>query len=177
MIRLEALTGRHDRKTFDSGVVALDRWLQQTAMQHQQRGFARTFVAVAADDEACQALRGYFSVPVDDTRILGFYALSSASVRLDDLPPALQKRYPRLIPVTRLGRLGIARELQGQGLGKLLLTDALDRVRRAAQVVGSAGVLVDAKDETVAGFYRSLGFLECQQDLSLFLPMESLGRP
>ena len=70
-----------------------------------------------------------------------------------------------------------ADECQGQGLGKLLLTDALDRVRRAAQVVGSAGVLVDAKDETVAGFYRSLGFLECQQDLSLFLPMESLGRP
>ena len=56
MIRLEALTGRHDRKTFDSGVAPLDRWLQQTAMQHQQRGFARTFVAVVADDEACHAL-------------------------------------------------------------------------------------------------------------------------
>jgi GNAT superfamily N-acetyltransferase len=98
-----------------------------------------------------------------------------AAVRVDDLPPALQKRYPRLIPVTRLGRLGIARPLQGQGLGKLLLGDALDRARRAAQVVGSAGILVDAKDERVAGFYRALGFLDCQAHLSLFLPMASLG--
>lgn len=175
MIRLEALTGRHDRKTFDSGVAALNRWLQQTAMQHQERGLSRTFVAVAADEAACQGLAACFEERVNGTRILGFYALSAAAVRVDDLPTALQKRYPRLIPVTRLGRLGIALPLQGQGLGKLLLGDALDRARRAAQVVGSAGILVDAKDERVAGFYRGLGFLDCQARLSLFLPMGSLG--
>ena len=167
MIRLEPLTGRHDRNGFDCGAEALNVWLRQTALQHQGKGVSRTFVAVPADDAAA-AQWGY---PVTAHGILGFYALTSAFVLTGDLPTKQAKRYPRQIPVTRLGRLAVRADLHGQGLGQLLLADAVSRSRSAAQSVGSAGLFVDAKDEVAARFYGHYGFTPAGgQPLKLFLP-------
>ena len=171
MIRLEPLTGHHDRSGFDCGVEALNTWLQQTALQHQAKGVSRSFVAVPADEAGLKswAQSGF---TVDTRSILGFYALSSAFVLTDDLPAKQAKRYPRQIPVTRLGRLATRADMQGQGLGQLLLADAVNRARTAAQAVGSAGLFVDAKSEAVARFYRRYGFIPgADQPLKLFLPL------
>ena len=40
MIKLEPLTGRHERKAFDCGVAPLNTWLTQTALQHQSKGIS-----------------------------------------------------------------------------------------------------------------------------------------
>lgn len=162
MIRLEPLTGHHDRSTFDCGVEPLNIWLKQTALQHQGKGISRTRVAndVADPSSLCSV------------RILGFYALASAFVLLEEIPQSVAKRFPRQIPVTRLGRLAVRVDLQGQGLGKILLIDAITRARNAAQAVGSAGIMVDAKGEEAARFYQRYGFIPCgHQPLTLFLPM------
>jgi predicted GNAT family N-acyltransferase len=91
---------------------------------------------------------------------------------MDDLPMALAKRYPRQIPVTRLGRLAIRADMQGQGLGQLLLADAINRAKSAAEAVGSAGLFVDAKDEASSSFYQHFGFIVCNnQPLKLYLPI------
>ena len=101
-----------------------------------------------------------------------FFSLASAFVLADDLAPELAKRYPRQIPVTRLGRLAIRSDLQGQGLGRLLLADAVTRSRNAALSVGSAGIFVDAKNTAAAKFYAEYGFMVCkEQPLKLYLPM------
>ena len=163
MIQLEALAGHHARSGFDCGSEPLNRWLAQTALQHQTKGFSRTFVAVSADD------------PVDDAarkKILGFYALAAGFVLIDELPPSVRKKYPRQIPITRLGRLAVDVNLHGQGLGTLLLADAISRSRSAAHAVGSAGIFVDAKDVSAARFYAAFGFSACVDDpLKLYLPM------
>jgi ribosomal protein S18 acetylase RimI-like enzyme len=157
MIKLEPLAGHHNRNLFDCGVAPLNTWLKQTALQHQTKGISRTFVAVPED------------VPV---QIFGYYALASAFVVVEDLPPKIAKRYPRQIPVTRLGRLAVSVNLQGQGLGKLLLADAIFKSKNAAQTVGSAGIIVDAKDDAAASFYQRYGFMVCgEQPLKLFLAM------
>lgn len=171
MIRLEPLTGHHDRNGFDCGVEALDVWLKQTMLQHQGKGISRTFVAVPTDETAAQswAQNGY---PVEASSILGFYTLTSAFVLTDDLPAKQAKRYPRQIPVTRLGRLATRADMQGQGLGQLLLADAVSRARTAAQTVGSAGLFVDAKNETATHFYQRYGFTpSADQPLKLFLSL------
>ena len=98
--------------------------------------------------------------------------MASAFVLIDDLPSALAKRFPRQIPVTRLGRLATRTGLQGQGLGQLLLTDAVSRARNAAEAVGSAGIFVDAKNDNAARFYQRYGFVPCgEQRLKRFLSM------
>ena len=171
MIKLEPLTGHHDRNGFDCGVEILNVWLKQTALQHQVKGISRSFVAVPADDAAVRswAESGY---PVVASSILGFYALTSAFVLTDDLPASQAKRYPRQIPVTRLGRLATRSDMQGQGLGQLLLADAVNRARTAAQAVGSAGLFVDAKNEAAARFYQHYGFTpSAEQPLKLFLSL------
>jgi GNAT superfamily N-acetyltransferase len=141
------------------------------ALQHQAKGISRTFVAVPNETAVADyATAGYGEV--GSASILGFYALASAFVFVQDLPTAAGKRLPRQIPVTRLARLAVRRELQGQGLGRLLLADALNRARGAAQSVGSAGVFVDAKDDEAARFYQRFGFRPCaDQPLKLYLPI------
>jgi GNAT superfamily N-acetyltransferase len=171
MMKVQALTGNHDRSGFDCGVEALNLWLRQTALQHQAKGISRTFVAVPSGTAA----GGYRIAGYDDTTefsILGYFALAAAFVLADDLAPELAKRYPRQIPVTRLGRLAIRSDLQGQGLGQLLLANAVTRSRNAALSVGSAGIFVDAKDDMAAKFYAGYGFTACrEQPLKLYLPM------
>jgi hypothetical protein len=172
MIRLEPLTGRHDRSGFDCGVEPLNVWLRQTALQHQGKGISRTFVAVPHDEKAVESYQQAGYEDIGPTSIVGFYALASAFVLIEELPPELAKRYPRQIPVTRLGRLAVRADMQGQGLGRLLLADAIHRARGAAQAVGSAGIFVDAKNDAAARFYQGFGFRPCgEQPLKLFLPM------
>lgn len=172
MIRLEPLTGHHDRNEFNCGAEALNIWLKQTALQHQVKGISRTFVAVPCDEISASSYRDAGYDGVGSTSILGFYALASAFVLIEDLPPEPAKRYPRQIPVTRLGRLAIRSDMQGQGLGRLLLADAVSRARAAADSVGSAGIFVDAKDEPATRFYLNFGFKpNINQPFKLYLPM------
>ncbi len=172
MMKVQALTGNHDRSGFDCGVEALNLWLRQTALQHQAKGISRTFVAVpsSADVVVSYCIAGYDDIT--EFSILGYFALASAFVLADNLAPELAKRYPRQIPVTRLGRLAIRSDLQGQGLGQLLLANAVTRSRNAALSVGSAGIFVDAKDDLAAKFYAGYGFTACrEQPLKLYFPM------
>ncbi|WP_413725976.1 GNAT family N-acetyltransferase [Sodalis sp. RH16] len=172
MIKLEPLTGHHDRSTFDCGIEPLNVWLKQTALQHQNKGISRTVVAVLQDNDAVKAFSAAGYPIIGIASILGFYALASALVSLDVLPQTLAKRFPRQIPVTRLGRLAVRADLHGQGLGKLLLSDGITKARNAALVVGSAGIMVDAKDDAGACFYQQYGFIPCGlQTRMLFLPL------
>ncbi|MNF35644.1 Acetyltransferase (GNAT) family protein [compost metagenome] len=171
MIRLEPLTGHHDRSGFECGADALDGWLKTVALQHQKKGISRTFVAVPAGASAAEGLHTLGYTSFHGNSVLGFYALASAYVQLEEIPPELSRRFPRQVPVTRLGRLAVHSGLQGQGLGRLLLADAMNRALGVAQDVGSAGMVVDAKDEAAADFYRAFGFSSCGlAPLKLFLP-------
>jgi GNAT superfamily N-acetyltransferase len=171
-MRVLALTGSHGRNAFDCGVEALNLCLRQTALQHQAKGISRTFVAVPQDAEEVDAYHAGGYADIVENSILGYYALASAFILADELAPELAKRYPRQLPVTRLGRLAIRRDLQGQGLGRLLFADAVTRARNAALSVGSAGIFVDAKDDTAARFYQQYGFIRCREQLlKLYLPI------
>ena len=160
MLSIQPLTGRHDRSAFESESAQLDVWLRQTAQQHQRRGISKTFVAVAGDAPS---------------RILGFYALTACEVLTAELPPDLARKLPRKIPGIRLGRLAVDRSIQGQGLGELLLVDAIERAKRVLQHVGVHALFVDAKDEQAAAFYRKYCFRPLPSDpLRLVLPLAGL---
>lgn len=107
--------------------------------------------------------------------MVGYYTLASASVPLTGLSDALRRKLPRYgaIPAIRLGRLAVDREFQARGLGGALLVNALRRAI-AAEIPGAV-MLVDAKDQQAAAFYRHHGFLALQDaPLTLFLPLASV---
>ena len=161
MLNIQPLSGRHNRRQFQSGSGDLDLWLRQTAQQHQKRGISKTFVAV---DDA------------EPARVLGFCALTACEVSTQELPDELSRRLPRKVPGIRLGRLAVDRATQGQGLGELLLLDAIRRSRWVLEHVGVHALFVDAKDAKAAAFYRKYGFRSLpDQPLRLVLVPAGIG--
>jgi len=78
--------------------------------------------------------------------------------------------------VVLLGRLAVAKSHQGDGIGSILLGDALQRVAEASQVMAVYAVVVDALNNQAADFYRQFGFIPLPgQPRKLFLPMDSIA--
>lgn len=156
MIRIELLTTRHDRRTFDCGEPSLDDWLARMALQQQAENYARTRVAVEDAEPA---------------RILGYYAMVGHELDAT-LAPGLRPRPPRL-PCLLLARLAVDRSVQGQRLGERLLADAILRTRSAIEQAAGVGLVVDALHERAADFYRRYGFEPFRDDpCRLFLRVD-----
>jgi GNAT superfamily N-acetyltransferase len=156
--RVAPLDAVHDRAVFDSGSEPLDRYFREQVTQDVRRRVAACFVALT-----------------EERRIAGFYTLASASLLLADLPASLGKKLPRYptVPAVRLGRLAVDQIFKGQGLGGALLADALDRAARSE--IAAYAMLVDAKDESAAAFYRHHGFIPLPDSpLTLFLPLATV---
>jgi GNAT superfamily N-acetyltransferase len=155
---------RHDRKNFDCGEATLNLYLNRYANQDIRRWVSRVFVA---------------SPPTELQRIIGYYSLSAGSLAAADLPDEFRRRLPRYpVPVALLGRLAVDKSQQGQGLGAILIADALQRIALAGQVMAVYAVVVDALDESTAEFYRQFGFIPLpSQPLKLFLPMDTVSKP
>lgn len=152
----------HDRSQFECGVPQLDDWLRKQVSQYEKRDLSRAYVAVARET----------------ARIHGYYAIAVHRVSHDVLPPEEAKGLPRLdVPVILLGRLAVDRTVQGQGLGALLLLDALARSSRIADQVGVRAVEVDAIDDSAKKFYLKYGFTPLADDRRhLFLPMHVIRK-
>ena len=139
---------------------ALDFYLQLQAGQDIRRRVAVAYVATT-----------------DGKMIAGYYTLSQYSVDLGSLPEEIARKLPKypVVPATLIGRLAVATTFRGQGIGELLLMDALHRCLRGSKQTASAAVIVDAKDENAFAFYRKYGFLELPKIARrLFLPMATV---
>ena len=154
---------RHDRKNFDCGEASLDLYLHRYANQDIRRRVNRVFVA---------------SPPGEPQHVIGYYSLSAGSLAAADLPEKFRHRLPRYpVPVALLGRLAVDKSYQGQGLGAVLIADALQRIALASQVMAVYAVVVDALNESAAKFYRQFGFIQLpSQPLKLFLPMDTVAK-
>lgn len=159
---IQRLSADHDRSAFDCGHPVLNNWLRHQAGQFDRRDLARTFVAV---------------VP-GELRVRGYYAISSHRVVHEALPAPDAKGLPRLdVPVVLLGRLAVDRSVQGQGLGGLLLVDALKRTVQLADELRIRAVEVDAIDDDARWFYLHYGFRSLSDDpRHLFLPIHEIRK-
>lgn len=155
-IRIELLTGQHNRTTFDCGEPSLNDWLARMALQQQTKNVARTRVVV---DEAAP------------TQILGYYALSAHEIDTGRVPNA--RKLPRRLACVLLGRLAVDNSAQGRGLGRHLLIDAIARTRTTIEEAAGIGLVVDALHERAAQFYRGFGFEGFKDEpLRLFLRID-----
>jgi GNAT superfamily N-acetyltransferase len=104
---------------------------------------------------------------------MGYYTLSAGSINVAELPISLKQRLPNYpVPVALLGRLAIDKSYQRQGLGTILLADAVQRVEQVSEVLAVYAIVVDALNSTAANFYQQFGFIAfTEQPLKLFLPL------
>ncbi len=153
-----------DRSKFDCSVSALNAFLAIQARQAQAKGFNKTYVAILAGDP--------------QKIVQGYYAISMGQIDLSVLPGEQRKSLPKHpVPVGRIGRLAVGRSMQGHGLGRELLVNALKRIRDASRVIGAYAVVVDAKNASAKAFYERYGFAPLVDDpMSLFLPVASIPK-
>ena len=119
-------------------------------------------------------------VAVDGLRgIVGFYSLSSWHFAIADLPPEHASRSARYdaIPAALTGRLARDEKVRGEGVGDLLLADAVRRVIGASRSLAVFAIVVEATDEKAAAFYRDFRIraVSEQPPLRLFMPLVRSG--
>jgi GNAT superfamily N-acetyltransferase len=160
---VEPLGKRHDRAAFSCGNPSLDQYLKERARQDARRYVAAPFVLVPGAGEKT---------------ILAHYTLSSFAIDLSDLPQATARKLPSYpdVPVTLLGRLAVDRRYAGQGLGELLLVDALHRSLAQSSQIAAVAVVVDAIDANAVRFYKHFNFMPFpERPTRLFLPMQTVA--
>jgi hypothetical protein len=160
---------RHDRSSFSSGVEELDVFLKERARKESPT-YSRTFVLTCVE------------LP---SEILGYYSISSTSLRIDDFPEDVRRRMPRYdsMGATLLGRLAVSEKFQRSSgkdfrFGELLLFDAEYRTYQASQSVASCALVVkvikgEKGDPTP--FYERYGFAKCAITEGLmWLPLKTI---
>lgn len=152
----------HERDPFDCGDAKLNLYLREQAAQDIKRKVAGCWVLSRQDAP---------------NQVLGYYTLSSEAVDMGELgkaaPEVLKRlpRYPRL-GAALLGRLAIALGSKKQGLGGLLLFDAMHRVLHAQIPV--VFLLADPKDQKAQVFYLKFGFKRLNAE-RLFITMQQVA--
>ena len=146
-----------DRSGFQSGDAALDTFFSRYAGQNQFRHrISTTYIAL------------------DGGRIAGFATVAAGELQADDLPEASRRALPRYpLPILRLARLAVSRDLQGRGVGAALLRTVFALAKSMAAATGCIGVVVDAKPDSVS-YYEERGFLRLEGSAGL---MEGRPRP
>lgn len=163
---------RHDTSTFFCGSQSQDNFLRRTARRQQRDGYTRLRVAIDGGDS------------IEAMTCLGFYAINAHAIGRSDLPADAAPRPPRseLIPAVFLSHLAVEQKVQGKGLGRLLLVDALKQCQRVQALLGVRLMLLDVSAEggpaAIANrhqFYAAMGFRSLPgQRERLFLPLHSL---
>jgi GNAT superfamily N-acetyltransferase len=140
-----------DLSSFDCGILAINTWLANRAQFNHREGASRSYVVSHG------------------RKIAAFYCLAAGSIDHLDAPGNIRRKMPDPVPVIILGRLATDLTFQGQGLGSALVLDAIDRTAALAAQIGIRALLVHAKDELAANFYRIHGFKPSPQNQLLLL--------
>ena len=160
--REEPISRSHDRNSFDCGNKELNEYLRRYARQNHVSGGGKTFVAVSSSDP---------------NRVFGFYTISPGALDFSQAPPELTKKLGRYdVPIFRLGRLAVDLSVQGKGLGGDLFLAAAERALKVASEIGGAALVIDAKDEAAANWYRRFGaYSLIDAPLCLVLPLAAIA--
>ena len=158
--RVEKLRPDHKIEGFDCGREELNRYLLRYVWQNQQAGAAQTYVGLVGDF------------------VIGYHTLAVGQVSREEAPERLTKglaRHP--VPVMLLARLAVDRRWHGQGVGKALLKDAMQRTLQAADIAGIRAIAVHAKDEEARTFYQRFDFMPSPTDpMHLYVLLKDLRR-
>ncbi len=159
---IELLSAVHHRPGFSSGLESVDRYFREIARGHLEKGVSITRVIVEAD--ACEP-----------KPVLGFFTLSGIVVDAKPWPGAPKGLPSQAVPAVLLGRLAVAAEHQGKGIGAMLVATARQLAHETITRSGGIGLVVDAAHDQAALFYARYRFKPVSAgSLRLFLPAKSL---
>lgn len=145
----------YGQKNFDCNNEMINRFVQKSLKKRVKKYLSQAYVLL------------------DNEKFIGFYTLDTFSIARDDFELDRPTGLPPMIPVIKLGMLGIDKNHQGKSLGKRLLRDVLIKVCQISKLAGCAGIYLLAEKDAVS-FYENLGFVGIKNDepLPMFLKIE-----
>lgn len=159
----QILHSSHVKNKFSCGTALLDNYIKHQASQDVKRRLSACFVLIDKDSKTIE----------------GYYTLSNNSIPIEWVPEGFKKHLPESyssVPTTLLGRLAVDKIHQGQGVGKMLLIDALRRSYEISKEIGSFAVVVDPLDHQAELFYVQFGFILLPSSKKMFLPMKTISQ-
>ena len=101
-IEIIPISKKINRKDFDCGIEALNKYLRQFDITNDKKNIGKTFVAVDKSNP---------------DKTIGYYTVSMAQILFNELPEVIRKGLPGYpIPAMRIGKLAIDSEFQGKNV-------------------------------------------------------------
>jgi len=144
-MKIELLSSNHNRKGFQCGVELLDNYLHNQANQDIKRKLSACFVCTNSSGE-----------------ILGYYTLSKSSVSQESITEHWIKSLPILnssIPLALLRRFAVNNRYVNQGVGELMLIDAIKRCNKIYTEIKPYAIVSYISNEMEVQFYLKYGFI------------------
>ena len=157
----EPISKSHDRASFDCGDGQMNDFLRRFARQSHEQNASKTFCAVDA---------------TTPNRILGFCTIAPSAVAHEQVPTSMTRDLARHdVSGFKLARLATDLTMAGQGLGGQLLVSAALRCLRVAAEGGGLLLVIDAKSERAATWYRGYGAEPLAAPLRLVMPLATFA--
>jgi len=158
LVKFDTAFSYKDYKTFDCNNEMINTFVQRSLKKRVKKHLSQAYVLL------------------EDDIFVGFYTLDTFAITRDmfeteQKPSAL----PPVVPVIKLGMLAVDKKIQGQGIGKRLLRDALLKVAEISELAGCAGIYLLAEKDAVV-FYESLGFITIKKAIPspMFLSIDQV---
>lgn len=143
-LEIRRLTEDCPRNAFKCGVSDIDKWFSKKVWKYHVHSKYRTVTAhLNGNAYPC----GFYSLRVSSGDVKHLCAEDSERHGPADNFPAVQLTY-----------VGVAKALQGRGIGRILMGHAMESVHSIASLAGTFAMTLVAIDEERAQFYESLGF-------------------
>ncbi len=158
---------KHDRAAFSCGVKQIDNYLKLTAKKGSKADVVRIWVLVG-----------------EDNAIVGFYGINMHAIDVVEMPATYAKKAMQhgKLPVAFITMIGVDERHQGVGIGSALLADALSRIGRVSDEIGTCAVLLDVLDDGDEAavmhrkrYYEGFNFIPLpDQPLRLYIPIQTV---
>ena len=117
----------HDRSVFSCGTESIDNFLKYTLSGEIKSGMVVAWVATKGSEPD----------------VLGFYTLGALSISAEIGLKEWRRSSVPEIPVIFIRALGVHEEIQGMGIGKALIADAIERCIRISEQMGAFAIVLD----------------------------------
>jgi ribosomal protein S18 acetylase RimI-like enzyme len=156
LFKFDASLSYKGLKSFDCSNKMINDFVSKSLKKRVKKHLSQAYILLSKDE------------------IVGFYTLDTFSISRDifeDRPSGM----PPVIPVIKLGMLGVSKKYQGVGIGKRLLRDAMLKVIQISNIAGCAGIYL-LSEKSAIEFYKNLGFtiLKKEYPTPMFLSIETL---
>lgn len=115
----------------------------------------------------CLAVRGNAT-----PKVIGYFTLASSCLerRLYPVSNSQKKKFPySTVPTVVIGKLAVCKSVQGQGVGKRLLSHAIKTAYLSSKDVACLAIYLKAFDDKAADFYRRCDWIEIQEEPNSFV--------